>query len=127
MKETTNFQGMAIEESSWEMEIIVEEWSTPEDGDKEIFFRNMSGVLGEKNEGWLSPVFAVVNLMIIMRDHDGYPAVLGGNLMWLEWYLINFIFWIAGCVGAFLGMKGTYEEYTPVEFFSGGNKSKKLA
>jgi mannose-6-phosphate isomerase-like protein (cupin superfamily) len=101
-------------------ELVVREWTDPEDGEKEVFFRNLSSVLlesetpGSEFRGfWLT-----LNLWCIFWGMDNWPVFLDcGNIplvgSWIEWAIAHFVLGLAMLVGGAMGLKCWYEEYTP--------------
>jgi len=117
--------GTNIQREDWEAEVKAEEWTSPGDGQKEMFFRNLAGVVAEKRSGGtLEDTLLTINVFMILREYDNWPAFLGGRLRRLEWIASHVVLWAVSFLGVLLGMKGTYDEYSPSELR--GSK-KKLA
>jgi quercetin dioxygenase-like cupin family protein len=105
-------------------ELVVKEWTDPADGQKEIFFRNLSSVIldctkdGPPNEWWLT-----WQLFVVFWGLDNYPVFL--NLAWLpligtmlEWALTHVLLFAAVLTGKIIGLKSAYGEYTPNKFLA---------
>jgi quercetin dioxygenase-like cupin family protein len=105
-------------------ELVVKEWTDPADGQKEIFFRNLSSVIldctkdGPPNEWWLT-----WQLFVVFWGLDNYPVFL--NLVWLpligtmlEWALTHVLLFAAVLTGKIIGLKSAYGEYTPNKFLA---------
>jgi len=100
--------------------LIVKEWTDPADGQKEVFFRNLSSVIqdwvgasGPKQEWWLN-----WQLWVCFRSLDNWPVLLSGKNVpvlggCFEWTVTHFVFLVATLFGKLLGLKGVYQEYTP--------------
>ncbi|KAI9745652.1 MAG: hypothetical protein M1818_001186 [Claussenomyces sp. TS43310] len=101
-------------------EAVVEEWTDPGDGQKEIFFRNINGVIldctksGPPNEFWLS-----WQLFVIFHKMDNYPVVwsVSSGLLsrTIEWVVTHLLLWLAATAGRLIGLESRYEEYTPID------------
>jgi quercetin dioxygenase-like cupin family protein len=100
-------------------ELVVKEWTDPADGQKEVFFRNLSSVIldctkaGPPNEWWLT-----LQLFVVFWGLDNYPVFVA--LSWLpfigpmlEWALTHFLLFVAMLAGKLVGLKSAYGEYTP--------------
>jgi quercetin dioxygenase-like cupin family protein len=105
--------------SSSDEELIVQEWTDPEDGEKEVFFRNLSSVIedatrdGKPNEWSLTH-----QLFVIFRALDNFPVLVDLSYVpvvgkGLEWAITHFVLGYAVLLGLVLGWKGVYPEYTP--------------
>ena len=102
------------------LDLVVKEWTTPMDGQKEIFFRNLSSILEEdSSEGLVGESWATLQLLVVMLGMDNYPvyfSVGGGELGRLvEWIVTMTILWTAKMIGLGFGLNRFYEEYTPDE------------
>jgi hypothetical protein len=105
-------------------ELVVKEWTDPADGEKEVFFRNLSSVVvdctkyGPPNEWCLT-----WQLLVVFWGLDNYPVFL--QFGWvpligtmLEWAITHFVLLAAVLAGKIVGFKSTYEEYTPKRIMS---------
>lgn len=123
------------ESKEWKKDLLVREWTEPKDGEKEIFFRNIAGVVNEPKPSLLQSRHWIVYWMwgwwiewqiwVIGAEGDNFPAVLRGKHARFEWLLVHGICWIAVLVGKSIGLKGRYDEYTPLEL-RGEMTDKKL-
>ncbi|KAG9233346.1 hypothetical protein BJ875DRAFT_464430 [Amylocarpus encephaloides] len=105
-------------------DLIVREWTDPEDGLKESFFRNLNSVINEPNpplpcysmfRGW----WIEWQILVICNSMDNYPVFL--DLAWLgflgrmiEDLIARVVLWALVLAGGVFGLKGAYEEYAPV-------------
>jgi hypothetical protein len=137
MSEVEWKEGGKIAREVWEMEVRGEEWTSPMDGRKEAFFRNIAGVVAEPRSvrggrggirGLWEGVMVVLGALTVLREFDNWPAVLGGRFRRVEWVLSHVILLIAAGIGVCVGLKGSYEEYTPKELRKGlvNGKAKNL-
>ncbi|KAK0119320.1 hypothetical protein ONS95_008163 [Cadophora gregata] len=115
-------------ESLAEQDLVVREWTSPTDSQKEIFFRNLSGIISYAIEQNQADWYLILQLWVLFLELDNYPVffqsasvpVLGGWLerlslgRVLEWAVCHFLLWCAVVVGKLLGVKGMRKEYTPV-------------
>lgn len=90
--------------------LIVNEWTDPADGQKEIFFRNLSSVLMEPP---MQDARLTLQLFCIFWALDNYPVLIPARSRTVEWAVTHLALIMASVVGRFLGVKGVYEEYTP--------------
>ena len=99
--------------------LVVEEWTDPADGEKELFFRNLCSALLDMTSfpsrapppTWLSvDWWILLQLFLIFREFDNYPLLYYGVTSRLATYLI---LRIAQIFGLILGLRGHYNEYTP--------------
>ena len=117
-------EGGKIPRDVWDEEVKSEEWTSPADGQKEVFLRNLGSVVSEpqRAEGFAGKLLEITmvtaNVFIIMRELDSFPAFLGGRWRRVEWWLSHFVLWVASFLGRALGARGEWEEYTPVELSS---------
>jgi len=108
--------------------LVVKEWTDPADGQKEVFFRNLSSVIldctkdGPPKEWWLS-----WQLFVVFWGLDNYPVFLKvagvpliGSL--LEWALTHLILVAAVLAGKIVGLRSVYAEYTPSRFLTSSAK-----
>lgn len=107
-------------EESWDGEaLVVEEWTDPVDGAKEVFFRNLNSVIIDttRNPSWWMEWWLSLQLFVVFAEADNYPV------FWphvdeygvVQHLLTHFVLLVARGLGMLLGVKGTYEEYTPGE------------
>lgn len=102
-------------------ELVVKEWTDPEDGEKEIFFRNLnSAILDATSNGLRKPNEWMLTwqLFTIFWQLDNFPVFL--ELSWfpivgevLERWISFLVLWVASLLGGMVGVRGVREEYTP--------------
>lgn len=94
---------------------MVEEWTEPADGQKEIFFRNLNSVILDAQRT-VPPRIPVAwwvewQVMVIGHGMDNYPVFVKNEaLMRLVTHLL---LTAAICIGVLVRLKSHYEEYTP--------------
>jgi hypothetical protein len=111
--------GPNFEESWDDEELVVEEWTDPFDGEKEIFFRNLNSVIIDtiQNPSWWMEWWLSLQLFVIFAGADNYPVFwpeMTGNER-MQYLVTHFVLAVARIAGRLLGARGTYEEYTPKE------------
>ncbi|KAL2072702.1 hypothetical protein VTL71DRAFT_12045 [Oculimacula yallundae] len=108
-------------------ELIVREWTDPNDGQKEVFFRNLSGIIADDVERGEGEWVLTPKLWKLFREVDNWPVffemwrvpVLGKVLERMslgrvvEWGVTHGVLGLVCLGGWVLGMKGVREEYTP--------------
>ncbi|KAH9886802.1 hypothetical protein F4778DRAFT_757770 [Xylariomycetidae sp. FL2044] len=100
-----------------EEELVVKEWTDPKDGEKEVFFRNINGIVldafREGDGSWRMRTLDL-ELMSLFWKMDNWPVFL--NMSWPGWAqnLVTKTV-IAGSVlfGRLVGCKGVHDEYAP--------------
>ncbi|CZT08615.1 hypothetical protein WAI453_007137 [Rhynchosporium graminicola] len=108
-------------------ELVVHEWTDPNDGQKEVFFRNLSGIIADGVESKTGEWVMELRLWALFREVDNWPVVLEtcrlpilgpvlekislGRIS--EWVVTHAVFGILGCLGWVVATKGVREEYTP--------------
>ncbi|KAI9810844.1 MAG: hypothetical protein M1827_006051 [Pycnora praestabilis] len=99
-------------ESAEEGDLIVKEWTDPADGQKEIFFRNLSSIFGEDYSDSYFPVgwWITLQLFVIFYSLDNFPVIVDGFAGGL---ITHMLLGFATLVGKSLGLKSIYPEYTP--------------
>jgi hypothetical protein len=126
LKNSTVLKGdLKVENGEWEKVLLVREWTEPKDGEKEVFFRNLAGVVMEpkpvvsENASWLLRWlwgwWIEWQVWIVGAEGDNFTAVLGGKGGWVEWVVVHAICLLVVALGKTVGLKGRYDEYTPVE------------
>lgn len=115
-----------VEDSEWAKDLLVQEWTEPRDDEKEIFFRNLAGVVnepvpqrlktwaGEVIAGWIWGFWVMVQVFLIFGVWDNYPAIFGGKWGGVERKAVRGLCWGAGLLGGLVGYKGVSKEYMPV-------------
>ncbi|KAF8854087.1 hypothetical protein BDZ45DRAFT_806089 [Acephala macrosclerotiorum] len=119
--------------------LIVQEWTEPRDGEKEVFFRNLSSVIedetknGPPREWWLT-----WQLFVIFWGLDNWPVLLassdvpivgkilgvGGLGSWFEWVVTHIALGLAAWIGGLVGLKSVYLEYTPARLLKRAERTK---
>ena len=99
--------------------LVMEEWTDPADGEKELFFRNLCSSLLDMTASpsrapppfWLSlDWWITLQLLLIFREFDNYPLFYSGITSRLATYLI---LPLAHLLGLMLGLRARYSNYTP--------------
>ena len=95
-------------------DLVVEEWTDPEDGMKEAFFRNLNSVLLEPavEDSRFSGLKIMLQFFVIFYEMDNWPVFVGGGQAVQGW-VTHAVLGAAARVGYLLGLKALYEEYTP--------------
>ncbi|KAL9133403.1 MAG: hypothetical protein Q9175_005416 [Cornicularia normoerica] len=120
-------KGMSAKGQSQELEKLraqeteAEEWTTPADGEKEVFFRNLLSAASEPRNGILGEIFRFIHILIIHQGLDTRMVFLdmgpeSGNgwrgmveeMIW--WVVIG----ITGLIGGIMGLRPVSEAYTQV-------------
>jgi hypothetical protein len=96
-------------------EVVVREWTDPADGQKEVFFRGVNGIvldaLREGGGSWKMRTLEL-DLMNLFWRMDNWPVVLGGWApAWMQGAATRFVLGASVLVGQVLGDKGVYAEY----------------
>lgn len=115
----------------WKDVLLVREWSDPKDGQKEVFFRNLAGIVFDSPSGpWKSQVHKMLGnwwmewqLWVVFGSLDNYPAIFGGKWKSIEFVAVHILCMVLRFLGTAVGLRGEYDEYTPSEF-RGGNMNK---
>jgi len=118
-----NTTGDARETEEWKVDLLVREWTDPKDGQKEVFFRNMAGIVFDSDSWpWKGQAGKVIGswwtewqLWVVFGTLDNYPAILGGKWKYIEWVIVHVLTLVVGIIGSFVGLRSKYEEYTPLE------------
>ena len=96
--------------------LIVEEWTDPADGLKDIFFRNLNGVFFDETKGGTSHPrsqwWLTLQLWVIFHGLDNWPVLLDGPL-WFRWVITHTALRTPVTLGKIWRLTPTYEEYTP--------------
>ncbi|KAL7628022.1 hypothetical protein AAE478_002218 [Parahypoxylon ruwenzoriense] len=103
------------EGSEEEGELVVREWTEPRDGAKEVFFRNLNGLVldaaGNNGGSWL----LTLELWNLFSRADNYPVVLESP-PWRACVGVvatKALMCAAVVAGWVFGCRGVYEEYSP--------------
>ena len=106
-------------------EVQAEESTTPEDGEKDIFFRNFLSAMSEPRTSMLGEVLRYIQIVIIYQGLDarmvvvdmqpesenGWRAMIEETIWWL-------IVSMANLVGVLFGLESVNKAYTPDPLFS---------
>ena len=102
-------------------EVVVQEWTDPADGAKEVFFRNLNSVILDVDrilEGVLIllPKDWLIEwqILVICAGMDNFPVFtqsLGAGVAMRIFGKI--VLWLVALTGALFGLKPWYEDYTP--------------
>ncbi|KAI1774991.1 hypothetical protein F4818DRAFT_57692 [Hypoxylon cercidicola] len=101
-------------------DLVVREWTEPRDGAKEIFFRNLNGIIldgtssgdgggGGSGSAW-GGAMLTLELWNLFWRADNYPVVLNDG--WLGAAATRVLMGAAVALGWVLGRPGVYEEYS---------------
>ena len=94
---------------------MVEEWTDPADGQKEVFFRNLNSVIldAERTVPSRIPVAWWVEwqIMVICHGMDNFPVFVKNEA--LMSIVTHLLLTTAMCIGLCLRLKPHYNEYTP--------------
>ncbi|KAH7417440.1 hypothetical protein BKA64DRAFT_657960 [Cadophora sp. MPI-SDFR-AT-0126] len=108
-------------------DLTVREWTFPTDGQKEIFFRNLSGIIAHAIEHKHANWYLTLQLWVLFAKLDNWPVLFQASNVpvvgWclerlslgrmLEWVFCHVVLWGPVIIGALFGIKGTWMEYTP--------------
>lgn len=100
-----------------EYELVVREWTDPADGQKEIFFRNLMGVLEDEKQyrfQWMMPI----QMFVIFGVMDNYPVVFMSRSKRAQAWATYLTMYVAATAAILLGMQGVYREYTPQPLYN---------
>lgn len=110
-------------------ELVVREWTEPQDGEKEVFFRNLSGVLMDAGfdstgpgiwERVLGRWWLEMQLWCLFWELDNWPVFwdfggAGRVGRCVEWTVAVVGLRCASLLGGTIGFRGRYKKYTPVK------------
>lgn len=113
-----------------DVDLKIKEWTSPPDRAKELFFRNLIGMAGDRQAGLVGNVKLGLNVAVFMSENDNYPVIwkgpgfLGERVQtsarrWTT-YLLGGI--VVG-LGRLCGFKAMYKEYTPDDLIKNLNLS----
>lgn len=94
-------------------DLRIREWVEPADGSKEVFFRNIMGVINDREGGVLGKVKMLVAVFTVMWDHDNYIVVVEGP-SWLRRGVTYAVLGAVSFLGRCCGFKGSDEKYAKV-------------
>jgi hypothetical protein len=112
--------------------LIVKEWTDPDDGQKEVFFRNLNSAIIDitEGDGGTLKYLLMLQLFVIFQASDNYPVVWSshrngiGNentMRGIEWATTHIVLRAAVILGWIVGLRGMYADYTPLELLSAKN------
>ncbi|KAI1383070.1 uncharacterized protein F4822DRAFT_91795 [Hypoxylon trugodes] len=97
-------------------ELVVREWTEPRDGGKEVFFRNLNGIIldatAKTETGWRrrwGDKMLELDLWNLFWRADNYPVVWGTGFV--GGVATKVVMGAAVALGWVLGFKGVYKEY----------------
>ncbi|KAJ9606020.1 hypothetical protein H2200_009869 [Cladophialophora chaetospira] len=114
-------------------ELVVREWTVPEDGQKEAFFRNLNSFLTEPQpsgmfntpaviprwvRSWLEKWIIPLQLFCIFRTWDNWPLFVGDDSGLFSWAITHVVLGVSSVFGFVLGLRGTYGEYVNEELLA---------
>jgi len=88
--------------------VEVEEWTDPDDGFHEVFFRNIMSIFMDADEK--IGIKAGMQIWTSIAYLDNYVVLAPGMM---GYYLTHTIYGIGAWLGWLVGYKSWYEEYTP--------------
>ncbi|MCJ1415291.1 hypothetical protein MMC32_001623 [Xylographa parallela] len=113
-------------------ELIVQEWTDPADGVKEVFFRNLFSVVFDaanmkEDFSKLLPMSWWVEwqILVISSGMDETPLLfefLGKGL--IAKLVAAIVLWLAASAGWLAGLRVRYKEYTPLEIRAASGKEE---
>ncbi|KIW31170.1 uncharacterized protein PV07_02839 [Cladophialophora immunda] len=107
-------------------DLVVREWTVPEDGQKEIFFRMLNSFLTETHPSSLYTPPAMIpkwvqtriehwvvalQLFCIFCSWDNWPVLIGEDNGWVSWAATHLVLRVSLAIGFVLGLRGTYSAY----------------
>lgn len=118
-------------------DLVVREWTVPEDGQKAVFFRMLNSFLTEDHpeslyEGptlapkrlreWIEGWTIMLQLFCIFRSWDNWPMFVGNEGGLFSWMVTHIVLEFGSLVGVILGLQGLYSEYVGEELRSRAGK-----
>lgn len=96
-------------------DLVLSEWTDPDDGEKLRFFRNVIGLIWDldENAGLLAQLWLLWGLFVAFEAHDNFPVLLKSSEGWFETGLTKAVLKLAVLTGYCVGLRGEYKEYTP--------------
>ena len=109
---------MATINSRGDVDLIIKEWTDHADGEKAIFFRNVVGLILDRDPaaGTLQNLRTVWNLFVVFWEWDNFPRFVKMPRLWglgnsverrVTWAILG----MAALIGRWVGVRGAYEEY----------------
>lgn len=96
---------------STDPDLRVKEWVSRPDGSKEVFFRNIMGLINDREDNFRGNLKLLLAIFTLMNEHDNYPVILSGPV-WLRKGLTYTMLRCVSFVGRLCGFQGTYEKYS---------------
>lgn len=119
-----------------EEDLELEEWTDPNDGAKEIFFRNIFSAMLEPRSGVLGTLVKFFQIFVVMWEGDNMLVLLdlgagdgrGGWRAMVEELVTGIVMGFVAMVGKWVfGLSGVNKEYTPsylMPRYVGGEEGK---
>ncbi len=111
--------------------LVVEEWTEPADGEKEVFFRNLFSTFQEPGyKGGLGGLWKMVQVMVVMWGLDNFVVLVdceGWKGGWRGVVESGITYGVMGgmnFVGRAVGCRAVNEEYTPARLVGRGEGRK---
>ena len=108
-----------------DVELRIQEWTAPPDGFKEAFFRNVIGVINDKQGGILGGIQFGLDLFGVLWKYDTYPVLWRGPEVFGERAQLAARRWVTRSimglmvvVGKLWGVQSSHEEYMPDELMA---------
>lgn len=123
-------------EDDQDVDLVVREWTVPEDGQKEVFFRMLNSFLTEDEpeslyelpvpvpvpvprvaRNWIERWIVTVQLNCIFWTCDNWPLLVGGDTSpgVVSWAVTHLVLGGSVGLGYILGLRGRYREYVGEE------------
>lgn len=118
-RRTIKADGHGFQDSWDKEELVVEEWTDPFDGEKEVFFRNLNSVITDttRSPTWWTEWWLTLQLFAVFAANDNYPVFVPQSVesRTVQHLVTHFVLFVVCVLGKLLGVRGVYEEYTPSE------------
>jgi hypothetical protein len=126
-------------------DLIVREWTAPEDGQKEVFFRMLNSFLTEPHpsslyeipssnilrpamritKGFIERWIVTLQLFAIFRAWDNWPVLVGPSNGYFSRLATHVVLGFCSSVGRYmLGLGGLYGEYVDEDLIAKTERSK---
>lgn len=104
-------------------DVIAEEWTDPEDGIKELFFRNVFSTLQDAEKYWGR--WTYMQLLTVLTASDEFIDIVPGRFSYVATHIL---YSGVQLVAPLMGFRSWREEYTPASLRNSatGTKSSKL-
>ncbi|OAP64423.1 hypothetical protein AYL99_00395 [Fonsecaea erecta] len=122
-------------------DLVVREWTIPEDGQKEIFFRMLNSFLTETHPSslytppamtprWVAsriePWVVALQLFCIFSSWDNWPVLVGEDGGWISWAVTHLTLRVSSAVGSLFGLRGTYSAYVDDKLLRRATREKDM-